>query len=292
MSAIAAVMAPVFIVAALGFGWTRARLPFDRAFVTTFVVNVATPCLVFSTLTRLRAEASDVTALALAAATAVLLAGGSGALAMLALRLPLRPYVPAFAFPNAGNMGIPICLFAFGETGIGYAVVFFTVLAVFQFTLGPAIAAGRADLRQLLSTPLVPVVIVALAVRATGLPLPAWLTNTTGLLGNCAVPLMLVSLGVALAGLRLKGTVRALALSALRLATGAAAGWAAATAFGLEGTMRSVVILQSAMPVAVFNYLWAAKFDNAPEDVASMVIASTVLAMLLLPVLLVFLAPG
>ena len=50
---------------------------------------------------------------------------------------------------------------------------------------------------------------------------------------------------------------------------------------GLEGTMRGVTILQSAMPVAVFNYLWALRYDNSPEEVAAMVLGySTVLAFL------------
>ena len=51
-------------------------------------------------------------------------------------RLSLRVYLPALIFPNSGNMGMPLCLFAFGETGLGLAMVFFAVLAVAQFTLG------------------------------------------------------------------------------------------------------------------------------------------------------------
>lgn len=289
LSGIAAVVAPVFLIAALGYGWVRARLPWDSAFITAFVVNVATPSLVFSTLTRVRFEGDDLARMAGAAVLAIALSGLAGTGLLLAARQRLRPYVPAFAFPNAGNMGIPVCLFAFGEVGMGYAVIFFAVLAVLQFTVGPAIAAGRTDLRQLVRTPLIHVVALALAVKGAGLAVPAWLANTTTLLGNCAVPLMLVSLGVALSGLRIGGTARAVVLSACRLAVGFAAGWLAAGAFGLEGTMRAVLILESAMPVAVYNYLWAQKFGNAPEEVAGMVLGSTALSFVTLPVLLLLL---
>lgn len=291
LSGIAAVVAPVFLIAALGFAWIRAGLPFDRAFITAFVVNAATPCLVFSTLMRVRLEGEAVATLVLASGSAMLLSGLAGALILLALRLPLRPYVPAFAFPNAGNMGLPVCLFAFGELGMGYAVVFFTTLAVVQFTVGPAIAAGRSDAGALLRTPLIHAVAAAAAMRAAGLELPQWLANTTDLLGSCSVPLMLVSLGVALAGLRMRSTVRAMGLSALRLAVGAGAGWAVASAFGLQGTMRGVLVVQSAMPVAVFNYLWAQKFNNAPEEVAGMVIGTTALSLVSLPLLLLVAMP-
>ena len=94
-------------------------------------------------------------------------------------------------------------------------------------------------------------------------------------MGNCAVPLMLLSLGVALSRLRVAGIGRALAMSALRLGLGFAVGLAVATAMGLEGTLRGVVMLESAMPVAVFNYLWAVRYNTAPEVVAGMVLAST-----------------
>jgi predicted permease len=181
---------------------------------------------------------------------------------------------------------MPLCLFAFGEAGLGLAVVFFAVLAVAQFTLGPAIAAGRLDLRQMLRTPLVHAVALALLIQALGLELPRWAANTTRLLGDCAVPLMLLALGVALAGLRITGMGRVLALSILRLGLGFAVGVAVATALGLEGTIRGVVILESAMPVAVFNYLWAVRYDTAPEEVAGMVLGSTVLSFATLPVLL------
>lgn len=256
---------PVFPIAALGYGWARTELPYIGPFITTFMINVATPCLVFATLLRLRFEATELATIA-SASLACLALSAVVAFAILRLaRLSLRIYLPSLIFPNSGNMGMPLCLFAFGEAGLGLAVVFFAVLAVAQFTLGPAIAAGRLDLRQMLRTPLVHAVALALLIQALGLELPRWAANTTQLLGDCAVPLMLLALRVALAGLRITGMGRVLALSMLRLGLGFAVGVAVATALGLEGTIRGVVILESAMPVAVFNYLWAACATAPPR---------------------------
>ena len=212
LSDILAVIAPVFLIAALGYGWARAGLPYSGPFITTFMINVATPCLVFATLLRLRFEAAELATIA-GASLACLALSAAVAFAVLRLaRLSLRIYLPSLIFPNSGNMGMPLCLFAFGEAGLGLAVVFFAVLAVAQFTLGPAIAAGRLDLRQMLRTPLVHAVALALLIQALGLELPRWAANTTQLLGDCAVPLMLLALGVALAGLRITGMGRVLAL--------------------------------------------------------------------------------
>lgn len=294
LSDIVAVMAPVFLIAVLGYGWARAKLPYSGPFITTFMINVATPCLVFATLLRLRFEAAELVRIAGASLACLTLAA---AVAFTILRLSgqrLRIYLPALIFPNAGNMGMPLCLFAFGEAGLGLAVVFFAVLAVAQFTLGPAIAAGRLDLQQMARTPLVYAVALALLLQLLGLELPRWAANTTRLLGDCAVPLMLLSLGVALASLRIAGLGRAAVMSVLRLAIGFAVGVTVATALGLEGTIRGVVILESAMPVAVFNYLWAVRYDTAPEEVAGMVLGSTLLSFATLPLLLwaVMPAPG
>ncbi|WP_085552474.1 AEC family transporter [Azospirillum agricola] len=281
-----AVIAPVFLVAAIGYGWNRAKLPYDSAFITTFAINVSSPCLVFSALTRLHLGGEVMAEMALAATACMGLAGLLSVPVMLAARLPLRVYLPAMAFPNAGNLGLPVCLFAFGEEGLSLGVLFFAVMSVSQFTLGPALAAGRFDLGQMIRTPSIYAVALAVAVQLSGLALPQWISNTTTLLGNCAVPLMLLALGVALSKLKLSGAARALSMSALRLGLGFGVGLLVVSAMGLTGTMRGVVLLQSAMPVAVFNYLWALRYDNRPEDVAGMVLGSTAMGFVGLPALL------
>lgn len=287
LSIVVAVMAPVLIISGLGFAWNRAKLPYDSAFITTFAINVASPCLVFSSLTRLTLGGDELLTMTVASIACITLAGLGAIPLLLALRLPLRTYLPALSFPNAGNLGLPLCLFAFGETGLGLGVLFFAVFSVAQFTLGPVLASGQFDLGRLVRTPVFYAVAAALTVMLTGMRPPQWLTNTTTLLGNCAVPIMLLSLGVALASLRMKSLLRAGGLSAVRLLLGLGAGLAVAEAMGLTGTMRGVTVLQSAMPVAVFNYLWALRYDNAPDEVAGMVLGSTALAFLGLPLLLV-----
>jgi len=285
-SGMTAVIAPVFLVAALGFSWLRANLPYDSAFITAFAVNVSTPCLVFSALTSAQIAGEQLGTMAAVSLACIVIPGLIAYPLLRAARIPWRVYLPALSFPNCGNLGLPICLFAFGQEGLSLGVMFFASMAIAQFTIGPAVAAGKFSLRQLIRTPVLYSVATALMVLATGFPVPLWISNTTNLLGNCAVPLMLFSLGVALARLRFGGTTRAILLSALRLVLGIAAGYGVSWALGLEGTMRGVTILQSSMPVAVFNYLWALRYENSPEEVAAMVLGSTVLAFLTLPLLL------
>jgi predicted permease len=285
-SSMTAVIAPVFLVATLGFCWIRANLPYDSAFITTFAVNVSTPCLVFSSLTKTEIAGDQLSIMAAASIACIMLPALVSYPLLRVARIPWRVYLPALSFPNAGNLGLPICFFAFGQEGLSLGVMFFAAMAIGQFTFGPAIAAGKFSFRQLVRTPVLYSVMLALLILASHVQVPLWISNTTSLLGNCAVPLMLFSLGVALARLRFGGTTRAIIMSALRLILGIAAGYGVSWAMGLEGVMRGVTILQSAMPVAVFNYLWALRYDNSPEEVAAMVLGSTVLAFLVMPLLL------
>ena len=104
LSGIAAVVVPVFLIAALGFGWSRAKLPYDSAFITTFAINVSTPCLVFSSLARLTLGGDDLLIMAAASIGSMALAGLLATPILLASRLPLRVYLPALSFPNGGKV--------------------------------------------------------------------------------------------------------------------------------------------------------------------------------------------
>jgi len=285
ISSLAAVVAPVMLMTLLGFVWARRGLAFDHNFVTNLVMLVGAPCLVFSTLTRSLLDLSEMGRLAAAALACLVLAAAASAAVLKLAGLSNRVYLPSLMFPNIGNMGLPVCLFAFGEKGLAMGMIMFAVTSAVQFTIGPAIAAGRLDVAGLFKVPFVYAVLLSLGVATLGLALPQWVVNTVTLAAGCAIPLMLMSLGVALAGLRAANLRRAVLLSALRLGLGGAVGWLVAVVLGLDGAGRGVVIIESAMPVAVFNYLFAVRYDNRPEEVAGMILVSTVMSYLSLPLL-------
>ncbi len=281
-----AIIAPIFVCATLGYGWARTKRTWDTEFVTTLTYYIGTPCLVFSTLTSTPLTASAFVAMAGAAGAAL---GGFlviGVIVLLVFRLPLRPYLPPLIFPNAGNMGLPLCLFAFGDAGLALGIAYFTVTSVSNFTLGVWISSGSTSPKQFLKTPLIYAVAAALAAMATATEVPLWIANTTDLIGGLTIPLILITLGVSLAKLKVSNIRRSFGLSIFRLVLGFGVGWGIAYMFGFDGMERGIVILQSAMPVAVFTYLFAQRYDNAPEDVAGTVVVSTALSFLSMPLLL------
>jgi len=289
---ILAVIAPVFLCALLGFGWVRKGLDFDTPFVSRLVMEVGAPCLIFATFMEIDIDMAAFRAMALAAFIAML-AFGVVAFAVLSLcRLDLRTWLPSQMFPNVGNMGLPLCLLAFGEQGLALGLTYFMVNVVFGFTIGMMITSGQISLRELLKNPMFHAVIITLIFLFTGTKPWAWVQNTTSLLGDFTIPLMLIAMGVSLARFHIKSLQRSVALATLRLGMGFVVGVVLAELLGLEGVARGVMILQSAMPVAVFSYLFAVRFNRNPEEVAGTVVISTVLSFLTLPLLLWYVLPG
>jgi predicted permease len=286
------IVVPVFVCAAIGWAWAKLGKAFDGETITGLTVQIGTPCLVFDTLTRLELSLQDFGVMALATAVVV---GGFGVLAtawLYAVGMDRRTYLPALMFPNAGNMGLPICLFAFGDQGLALAVSFFAMMVILQFTVGVAITAGRASLRMLLTSPVLYAVAAAIPVIAFDLKLPEPASNTLRLLAGFTIPVMLIALGVSLAKLEVGSLGEGLAVAVARLLIGFSIGTAVAWAFGLPPVAAGVLILQSAMPIAVFSYLFALRYGRRPEAVAGAVMQSAILGFVSLPLVIWLVLPG
>lgn len=281
-----AIIAPVFIIAGFGFGWRRLHLPFDTATVTAIATNLGTPALILATLSKLEVSAEAFTEMLFATALTLVGFAVLGGLALKLARLPLRAFLTPVMMANAGNMGLPLCLFAFGQEGLSLAIAVFAVIAGYHFSFGIAVVSGQFGLRQLARTPVIYATVLGLAMVATGTELPGWIDNTLKLLGGIAIPMMLLALGVSLSGLRLASLGQAGIVAAIRLVVGLAVGLAVARLLDLSDTATGVLIIQSTMPVAVFNYLFASLYDQRPEAVAGSVLVSTAISFLTLPFLL------
>jgi len=286
------IVAPVLVMAFIGFAWIRLRMPFDNNTITDIILNVGTPCLLFSTLLIRRPELEALGQIALVAIATVSVVGLISAAVLKLAGMDARTYWPSLVFPNCGNMGLPLCLLAFGETGLSLAVAFFCMMTVIQFTVGQAVASGRMQPSMLARSPILWGICIALLCLWSDVTPPAWIMTTTDTVGRMVIPLMLMSLGASLARLRIVTFTRSFALSMMRLGLGFGVALGLIAVFGLEGPVRGVVLIQSSMPTAVFTYLFALRYGGKHEEVGAMVVISTVAAFLLLPLLMGFvLAP-
>jgi malate permease and related proteins len=283
------IVAPVFLLALIGFLWVRLGFEYRIEFVTKLAMTLSVPALIFTALMKTEIEPAALTTLSLAAVAAY---GAITLAAWIGTRLAgldMRTYLAPLIFGNTGNLGLPLALFAFGEAGLGYAVVVFAVMAVWSFTFGVWIVAGGGSPMKALKEPLVWATLLGALFLWQGWQTPRFLTNTLDLIGQIAIPLMLITLGVAVARLHPAGLGRALLLSLVKVAATVAIGWGIGLAFGLADVPFAVLVLQVSTPVAVTSYMLAAKYGADSDAVAGLVVVSTLTAVATIPLTLAFL---
>ena len=283
-------VAPVVLCAGIGWLWARSGQPFRRVEISRVIADIGAPCLVFSQLLSAQVSAAQLGEMATAAALVLLLGATLAAPLLWALGKPLQTFLAPLIFGNSGNLGMGLALFAFGPQGLTLATAYFLVVSLAQFTVGIWIWRGSQSARAILTTPMTFAAAIAVTMKLAQIPAPDWLLDTTRLLAGITIPLMLLALGVTLHDLRISPVSSAIGMGALRLLLGFSVGLAVAWLLDLQGLARKVVILQGAMPSAVFNYLLAERYQRTPDQVAGLVVASTLMAFLLLPVLLAFLS--
>lgn len=287
-SALFNVLAPVFITLGIGYAWARFKLEIDPTFISRIVINIGSPALVFHGLTTMDTGGDIFITLVIVAIAiiAVLLAVNAAVLKF--LKKPLNGWLHPLTFPNWGNLGLPICMFAFGDEGLTLALAFYAVASVVQLTLGFLIAAGEWKPVLLMRMPMVYAIIAALSFMAADITPPIWLLNTAKLIGGLMIPMMLLALGASLAQLATGRRRETVGYVFYRFALGLGLALAAVWILDLEGAARGVVLIQGAMPIAVLNYLLAARFNRQPEFVASLVFLSTLLTLVTIPAVLMF----
>lgn len=283
------IVAPVGVLAGVGYAWVKAGFEYRMEFVTRLAMTLATPCLIFTALMKTEIDRAALADLLFAAITAYGLLTLVFWGATLLLKLERRTYLSPLIFGNTGNLGLPLALFAFGQAGLGYAVVIFAVAGIWGFTFGVWLVSQGGSPLRVLKEPLVAGTLLGALFLWQGWQTPLWLTNSLELIGQMAIPLMLLTLGVAIARLSPGRLGQAVWLSLLRVVLCLAIGAGVGYAFALEPVAMAVLILQVSTPVAVTTYMLAAKYGADGEAVAGMVIVSTLLSIVTLPLTLAFL---
>jgi len=279
------VVAPVFVIAGIGFIWIKRSQPFDNLTISSLVMYIGSPCLIYSSLTTNAPELAILAQMAIAASFVILGSLAIGILFLKTMGWPYRTYLPSLVHPNGGNMGLPVVLLAFGDTGLALGMAYFFVNSISQYTIGLAISSGEFHPSQLLKQPVIWAVLVVLIVLSTGYQMPAWVNATTSILGGLTIPAMLLMLGTSLASLNVSAVRETLTISVMRLLLGATLGLSAIWLFELEGIIAGVVLLQSTMPAAVFNYVFAERYNREPDKVAAVILQSTLMSIVSLPII-------
>lgn len=283
------IVAPVFLLAAVGFAWIKAGWEYPISFVTNIIMTLSVPCLIFVSLMKTKIDPEALASTFFAAALTYVAITIVFFLLVKAMSLELKTFWAPLIFGNTGNLGLPLALFAFGDIGLDYAVLVFAVMAIYAYSLGVWMVSGGGSPIAVIKEPIVWATILGAIFMVQGWQTPVFLTNTLELIGQIVIPLMLITLGVALARLKAPSFGRAVWLSVIKFIVCAAVSYYIGRWFELEPIALAVLIVQVSTPVAVTSYLLAQKYGANADEVAGLVVVSTALSVIGLPLLLGFL---
>jgi predicted permease len=279
---IAQVIVPVFLIVAIGYGYGRRARP-DLSTFNRIVLDVLSPLLVYTALAGKDFRWQDHLALLGGGAVLILATGAIAWLLAGFARTQPRTLVPVVMFTNCGNMGLPLALLAFGPEHFGAAVALFSISNLIHFSVGARLTSAHARTRDLLLSPLMVASALGFASALSGLRPPDMLFTGMKMMGEAMLPLMLFALGVRLTLLQREDVPRGLLGAFARPLIGLAVALPLAWALDLEGAARAQLILFSALPPAVVQFLLAERYRQEPERVAAMILLGNALALLFVP---------
>ncbi|GAB5445311.1 MAG: AEC family transporter [Gymnodinialimonas sp.] len=280
------VLAPVAIITLIGYLMGRSKVGLETRSLSTLVIMVATPSLIFHTLTSLHVAPATIQVMSGAALFCMAVAGVMALVLLLGLGKSVRSFLPPLMLPNSGNLGLPLVLLAFGPEGLQLGIAYFFVVSLVQHTFGLSVYSGSLKLGLLARQPLIYAVAAVIVVTWTGIQVPPVIATTAEMLGGMMIPAMLILLGASLATLGVSDMGPAVLIAVSRLVIGVASALFVIWVLDFSGVMAGVVFLLASMPTAIVNYVLAERYNHNPRQVAGAIVASTVLTFACLPAML------
>jgi len=282
---IVSIVFPIFVIVLIGSLYGRRHRP-DMLAANRLNMEVFMPALIFSALAGKSFNLADNLPIAVGS---VVVTVGSGLLSWPLARLfgdDPKTLVPPVMFNNVGNMGLPLMLLTFGDQALGAAVVMLMVMTVMQFALSPWLLSGRFSLAVIWREPFIVATVLGVAVSLLGISVWPPLMAASKILGDISLGLMIFSLGVRLSSARLSawriGVVGAIATPL----TGMLLAWGFGELAGLPRHTQDILFLFGALPPAVSSFIFAERYRQEPDKVASIVMIGNAAALLFIPLAL------
>nr|WP_226418032.1 AEC family transporter [Dechloromonas denitrificans] len=280
-----AILFPIFGIIAAGYFYARQHKP-EMAVANRLNMDVFVPALVFAAMA---GKSFDLVAFGPLALGGFIVLATCGLLAWpVAKLIGVQPktLVPPMIFNNSGNIGLPLAVLAWGEDALPAAVILFMVENTLHFSFGARLLDPHARLLTLWRVPVVFAAIAGLAVAMLKIPIWQPLVIAIKMLGDVSVPLLLFSLGVRMTDVSFREWKVATGSAVLRPLAGMLISAGVIQLLGLHGREAAMLLVFGALPPAVLNFLFAERYKQEPERVASIVLIGNLAALLFLPLAL------
>jgi len=281
---------PIFSIVGIGLIYGYFFRP-DMALPNRINMHVFIPALLFSVLTDKAGTADLFGHLALGVTLVILLSGVISLPLAKCFNIDFKTLSPPIMFGNAGNLGLPLMVLAFGKEALPFAVVMFIVCNFFHVTIGSYLLDKQAHILKAFSSPMLLATFFALSLNYFGIKVNEIILQPISMLGNICVPLMLFALGVRLIDTDFSEWRIGLLAGVMAPLSGITIYFVVSPWLDLTKTQEGVLFLFAILPPAVMNYMFAEHFDQEPGRVASMVLFGNALAILTIPLALTYALP-
>ena len=251
-------------------------------------MDIFTPALIFDIMSSSDYALGDFAWLGLAGVAVVL---GSGLVAWPVARLfgyQWKTLVPPMMFNNCGNMGLPLIVLAFGDSALAPAVILFALSNFLHFGVGLQLITQRWSPRAVVQNPMILATVLGIGVSLLGVEIPETLRMPIHLLGQIAIPLMLFSLGVRMIGIDFGDWQPGVVGALLCPISGLVIALLCILFIPLPADQQAILLLFSALPPAVLNFMVAERYRQEPQRVASIVLIGNLASILVIPGVLWF----
>ena len=282
---IVSILFPLFAITAVGFFVGRRAKP-DLAHANKLNMDVFVPALVFGALVGKDFRLGEYLPLLFATLVIIVGSGLVGWAVTRAAGIATKTLVPPMMFNNCGNLGLPLAVLAFGESALAPAVVMFVVSNVIHFSYGAWLLDHHTRLTTVWRSPSILATIAGLAVGFLGIEVWPPLLMSIEMVGDISIPLMLFALGVRLADSRISAVGFGVFGAVLRPVVGMALAWVLLQTLDLPPREQALVLVFGALPPAVLNYMFAERYNQEHDKVASMVLIGNLAAVVFLPLAL------
>jgi len=274
------VLFPVFLTIGIGYWYGKKDPKFDTKFITTFAGNFGLPAIIFYSLTTTNISFNLFLRFSYYITLYVIIFSIIGVVILKLLKKDIYRLLPPIILPNTGNMGMPICLFAYGKLGLAIATAATAMILVFHFSINILLASKKFSLKPLVKCIPVYALLVSLIFVYYEIPAPKYLENATFLIGYSTIFLVLMSLGIALSKLKVFSFKETLIYSLVRVLVGPIVGFGFVKFFNLSGVEAGVMFIQASMPSAILTYLVGKIYSpkKISDSIASTVALSTFLS--------------
>ena len=281
------ILFPVFFVVAVGYYIGKKNPKINTDFITDLSAKIGAPAIVFYSITTTGISFDIFLSYFWYSLVAIIGFSIVGLIFLYFLKKDLIRELPPFILPNTGNMGLPICLFAYGSQGLGVAATISSLVILFHFTLGVFLADRKFNFEVIIKSPSFYAIIVSVFFLYFKINPPSFLVNTTMLITYATIFLILMSLGIALTRLKVFSFNSALVSSIARIVIGPIIAFIIIKYFNLSGFAAGVLLIQSSMPSAVLTYLVGSIYSpkKIVDSIASMIVVSTLLSFITIPII-------